>query len=55
MIGVDITDIKSRTKDMNSRIDSGVAGRNMAGKLSLSQRDHVVEVRGRRGWELCRG
>lgn len=42
-IGVDITDIRSRTNDINSRIDSGVAGRNMAGELLLSQRDHVVE------------
>ena len=42
-IGVDITDIRRRTKDMNSKIESGVAGRNMAGELSLPQRDHVAE------------
>jgi len=40
-----MTDIRSKTKDMNSRIESGVAGRSMAGKLSLPQRDHVAEVR----------
>ena len=45
--GVDITDIRSRTKDINSRIDSGVAGRNMAGKLSLCRRDHVAEINSR--------
>jgi len=54
MIGVDITDINSKTKDISSRIDNGVAGRNMAGKLSLPQRGHVVAIKRRSRWRLCR-
>jgi len=32
-------------KDISSKMESGVAGRNMTGKLPLPQRDHVAEIK----------
>ena len=43
--GVDITDNRRRMKDISSKMESGVAGRNMTGKLPLPQRDHVAEIK----------